>query len=135
MAKRKGILTKGKKKESKARAVIRPGKGSVRINNRKVSTLTQKYLREFIEEPLELAGQIAGQVDIDVNVHGGGFMGQAVAARIAIAKSLVEFTHDDKLKKKFLAYDRMLLVDDSRRVEPKKPLGTKARKRKQLSKR
>ena len=62
-------------------------------------------------------------------------MGQAVAARAAIAKSILEMRPNEKLKKKFLAYDRMLLVDDSRRVESKKPLGPKARKKKQKSKR
>ena len=62
-------------------------------------------------------------------------MSQAVAARASIAKALVGYLKDEKLKKKFIAYDRMLLVDDSRRVEPKKPLGPKARKKKQHSKR
>ncbi len=55
--------------------------------------------------------------------------------RAAIAKALVEYTQNDKLKNAYIKYDRMLLVDDTRRVEPKKPLGTKARKKKQKSKR
>ena len=62
-------------------------------------------------------------------------MGQAVAARSAIAKALFEFKPSEKLRQSFLAYDRLLLVDDPRRVETKKPLGTKARKKKQKSKR
>ena len=53
----------------------------------------------------------------------------------AIAKAIVEHTKDKKLKEKFMKYDRQLLVDDSRRTEPKKPLGKKARKKKQSSKR
>ncbi len=135
VAKKKNVHTQGKKKEAKARASIRQGKGTVRINHRNIETIPQKYVRQFIQEPLDLAGPIAPEVDIDVFTNGGGFIGQAVAARTAIAKALVDYSHDEKLKKRFLAYDRMLLVDDSRRVEPKKPLGTKARKRKQLSKR
>ena len=135
LTKKKGISTKGKKKEAKARATIAHGKGVVRINNRNLETVPQKYVLQFIKEPLDLAGSLATEVDIDVHVLGGGFIGQAVASRSAIAKALVEYARDEKLRKKFLAYDRLLLVDDPRRVEPKKPLGGKARKRKQLSKR
>ena len=49
--------------------------------------------------------------------------------------AIVEYTNDKKLKEKFIKYDRLLMVDDHRRVEPKKPLGKKARKKKQSSKR
>ncbi|VVC00577.1 30S ribosomal protein S9 [uncultured archaeon] len=134
-SKKKGISTKGKKKEAKARATITAGKGVVRINSRSIETIPQEYIRQFIREPIDLCPHISQQVDIEVDAMGGGFVGQAVAARSAIAKALIEYAHDERLKKKFLAYDRLLLVDDPRRVEPKKPLGTKARKRKQLSKR
>lgn len=135
MSKKKNITAKGKKKEAKARATITAGKGIVRINSRSIETIPQDYIRLFIKEPLDLCPQISQQVDIDVTANGGGFVGQAVASRAAIAKALVEYSHDEKLRKKFIAYDRLLLVDDPRRVEPKKPLGIKARKRKQLSKR
>ncbi len=133
--KRRGITAKAKKKEAVARAVLRKGKGVVRINHRRIETLNPDYVIEYIKEPLEIAGQVSHEVDIDVQVAGGGFMGQMVASRTAIAKSLVDFTHDEKLKKRMLSYDRMLLVDDARRVEPKKPLGRKARKKRQLSRR
>ena len=78
---------------------------------------------------------VAKEVDIEINVKGGGVMGQASAARSAIAKSLVLYSKDVKAKQALVAYDRLLLVDDVRRVESKKPLGTKARKKKQKSKR
>ena len=131
----RGITSKAKKKTAVARAVIRKGTGIVHINKRNIETIKPKYLYEFVKEPLELAETLAGEVDISVSVAGGGFMGQAVSARSAIAKALVKFHPNEKLKQKFLKYDRMLLVDDPRRVEPKKPLGTKARKKKQKSKR
>ncbi len=134
-AKRKGILVKAKKKEAVARATIRKGTGVVRVNRRNLELVEPLLVKRLIKEPLILAGQDAAEVDIDVNVHGGGFMGQAVSARAAIAKALVEYTQNDKLKNIYIKYDRMLLVDDTRRVEPKKPLGTKARKKKQKSKR
>ncbi|MEK6958098.1 MAG: 30S ribosomal protein S9 [archaeon] len=133
--KRKGITTKAKKKEAVARAIVRKGVGTIRINRRELSTIQPLYVQEFLREPIELAGGITGEINIDVIVEGGGSMGQAVAARAAIAKGILEYRHDDKLKKRFLSYDRMLLVDDPRRVEPKKQLGPKARKKKQKSKR
>lgn len=132
---RRGTTTKSKKKEAVARAVIKKGKGVIRINKRNLHTIQPKYVYEFIKEPLHIAGKVANDYNIDVHVKGGGYMGQAVAVRAAIAKALVEETGDEKLKGAYLAYDRMLLVDDSRRVEPKKPLGPKARRKKQLSRR
>jgi len=133
--KRKGIFAKAKKKRAVARAVVTKGTGKVRINGSAIETMPQEYLRDLVREPLILAGPIAEEVNIDVTVKGGGFMGQTISARSAIAKSLLEYKKDDKLRKKFLAYDRILLVDDPRRVEPKKQLGPKARKKKQSSKR
>ena len=133
--KRKGLTVKAKKKMAVARAVIRPGKGVVRINKLNLKAIQPQDIQEFISEPLEIAKYIAKEVNIDVTAKGGGMMGQAAASRTAIAKSLLEFKPNEKLRAAFLAYDRMLLVDDPRRVETKKPLGTKARKKKQKSKR
>ncbi len=134
--KKRGVIdTKAKKKEAVARAVIKKGNGKIKINKRDLSLVTPYYVNELISEPITLAGDVMNDVDISVNVKGGGFMGQAVATRSAIAKAIVEHTKDKKLKEKFMKYDRQLLVDDSRRVEPKKPLGKKARKKKQSSKR
>jgi small subunit ribosomal protein S9 len=133
--KKTGINTKAKKKTSVARAVITKGSGRVKINKRSIDVVEPEYARKFMQEPLKIAGDAAGMVDITVNVHGGGFMSQAVAARAAIAKALVAFTRDQKLKEKMLAYDRLLLVDDVRRKEAKKPLGRGARQKRQTSKR
>lgn len=131
----KGITSKAKKKKAVARAVIRKGTGIVRINKRNLETFEPKYLHSFVKEPLDLAESLSAEVDIDIHVEGGGFMGQAVSARAAIAKALVKYSSNDKLRQKFLKYDRLLLVDDPRRVETKKPLGVKARRKKQKSKR
>lgn len=133
--KKKGMTTKAKKKEAVARAVVTKGTGVIRVNHRNLSIIKPDYVRALITEPLELSEPISSEINIDVIAHGGGFMGQMVAARGAVAKGIIEYTRDDKLKKKFLAYDRMLLVDDARRVEPKKQLGPKARRKKQKSKR
>jgi small subunit ribosomal protein S9 len=135
MAKRRETLFKATKKEAIAKANVREGKGVIRINSRNLNLVDPSILQEYIREPLTLAEGAGNHLDITVHVQGGGQMSQAVAARASIAKALVGYLKDEKLKKKFIAYDRMLLVDDSRRVEPKKPLGPKARKKKQHSKR
>ena len=89
------------------------------MNNQRLESFGDHVLQLRINEPLVLIGDKAKQVDIDVHVRGGGSNGQAEAARLAIARALVE--HDSKLKKLFEEYDRLLLVADVRRKEPRKP--------------
>ena len=81
-----------------------------------------------------IAEEIAGKVDISVNVHGGGWQSQAEASRLAIARALVEYSRGDKLKRAFLDYDRHLLVADTRFNEACKPNDSgKPRKKRQKS--
>jgi len=127
------VITSGKRKTAIARAVIRPGIGRVRINKIPLEIYQPELARMTIMEPLIIAKDLAKQVDIDVTVRGGGFMGQAEAARTAIARGLVEWSGDEELKKAYLEYDRYLLVNDARRKEPKKQGGRGARKRRQTS--
>jgi len=131
--KSKGITAKAKKKTATARAAIKAGKGIVRINSTNLNFYGTNYVRELIKEPLEIAGQMSGEVNIHVQVKGGGSMAQALSSRTAIAKAMVNYFGEKKLREKFLKYDRSLLVDDSRRKEAKKPLGRGARGKKQLS--
>ena len=65
--------------------------------------------------------------------YGWDGAGEAQAVRSAIAKSLIEFSGSESLKKDYMHYDRFMVVDDSRRVEPKKFKGPKARARFQKS--
>ncbi len=129
----KVVVTSGKRKTAIAKAVVRPGVGRVRINKTPVEILQPEMARMKIMEPLIIAKDLAKQVDIDVTVRGGGFMGQAEAARTAIARGLVEFSGDEELRKAFLEYDRTLLVNDVRRKLPKIQGGRGARKRRQTS--
>jgi small subunit ribosomal protein S9 len=131
--KEKIILTRGKRKESIARAVVREGKGVIRINNCPLNAIEQRYLREIISEPLIIAGDAAKNLDIRVDVKGGGVMGQAEAARTAIARGIIQFVGDNELKKKMEEHDKYFVIEDARRVEPKKYLGPKARARFQKS--
>jgi small subunit ribosomal protein S9 len=130
---KKVIHTSGKRKTAIARGKIRAGKGRVRINKSPVELYDPELARLKIEEPLTLAGDLINNVDIDVKVVGGGVMGQAEAARMVIAKGLVQWTSDMELKEKFNLYDRTMLVGDPRRSEPKKYGGPGARARKQKS--
>ena len=109
----------GKRKRAIAKATLNPGKGDVRINNQLIDNYEPELSRLKLREPLILAGDLAKNVDIIVRVSGGGCNAQAEAARLAIARALVQ--HSKKLEKVFLNYDRHLLVADIRRKETHKP--------------
>ena len=127
------IHTSGKRKTAIARATFKSGKGRVRINNKPVEFYQPELARLKIQEPLELAGKHSKRVDINVSVQGGGVMGQAEASRTAIARGIIEWSGDEDLQKLFQSYDRALLVNDTRRKEPKHPMGRGARKKRQKS--
>ena len=133
MKEAKVVNTSGKRKTAVARASVRSGKGRVRVNKKPVEIWSPELARAKIMEPLSLAGDRLKKVDIHVTVNGGGVMGQAEAARTAIARGLVEYFDDNKLKEMFKTYDRSLLVNDPRRKEAKHPLGRGARKKRQKS--
>ena len=119
----KVIHTSGKRKTAIARATFRSGKGRVRINNKPVEFYQPELARLKIQEPLELAAKQSKRVDINISVQGGGVMGQAEASRTAIARGIIEWSGDKDLQKIFQSYDRALLVNDTRRKEPKHPMG------------
>lgn len=125
--------TSGKRKSAIARAVVKEGTGRVTINKIPLDVYTPELARLKIEEPLGLVPEKAQGVDIAVTVNGGGVMGQAAAARTAIARGLVEFYKDDELEAIFRSYDRSLLINDDRRKLPKNPMGSGARAKKQKS--
>jgi len=129
----KAVVESGKRKRSIARATAKKGKGNVRINSVSIETYQSDFIRNMIAEPLDMADKHTGKLDISINVEGGGPMSQAQAIRTAIAKAIVSYTGDDELKQMFMDYDRTLLVNDTRRSEPKKQLGRGARKKRQKS--
>ena len=129
----KVVHTSGKRKTAIARGTVKEGTGRVRVNRKPVELYSPELARLKIQEPLELAGDVAEAVDINIRVVGGGVMAQAEAARMVVAKGLVEFTGDVKLKDKYVQYDRTMLVGDPRRSEPKKYGGPGARAKNQKS--
>ena len=130
---KKIVNTSGKRKTAIARAAVQKGTGLVRINKKPVELYEPEIARWKIMEPVNLASSHMEKINVDVKVNGGGFMSQASAIRTSIAKGLVEYTADPTLKLTYLDHDRSLLVSDSRRKEPKKPLGRGARKKRQKS--
>lgn len=130
----------GKRKKAVAKAVIKQGNGKIFIN-KKPHTQLEILNRLRIEEPIRIAKEQTSDLkfDIEVRVRGGGKEGQIEAARLAIARALVEaLKHEDAkksemLRKAYLAYDRNLLVADTRRKEAYKPGDSKARAKRQKS--
>lgn len=130
------VVAKSRRKTSVARAYIKSGKGTLKVNGKGIDALEFSVIRDMILEPLAIsnaARDISKRVDIRVNVYGGGVSSQMQAIRGAIARGLVEYSGSDALKRELMAYDRTLVVDDPRRVEPKKFKGPKARARFQTS--
>jgi len=134
MTAKKVLVVSGKRKTALARAVVRPGIGRVRINNIPLEIYEPEAARAKIIEPLILAGEeLVNQLDIDIKTSGGGYMGQAEAARIAIANALLKWAKSAQLRAKFIEYDRTMVAGDPRRKEPKKFGGPGARARDQKS--
>ena len=127
------VLTTGKRKAAVARASVRKGIGLVRFNDRPLELVEPELVRQKIQEPLLMIGERAKSLDISVRATGGGVVGQASAARTAVARGLLEWLKDASLREQFKHYDRSLIVNDPRRKLPKRPGGRGARKRRQKS--
>jgi len=129
----KTVLTVGRRKAAIARATVRDGKGLVLVNKRTLDAYEPELARQLIQEPLALAPELAKRVDIEVDVEGGGYMGQADAVRTAIARGLIEWSGDAKLREMFKQHDWTLIKSDVRFKESKKPGGPGARAKFQKS--
>lgn len=138
------IITSGKRKTAVARAILTLGSGIIKINEINYKNL-QFFNKLKIEEPIKIAEKILGKVNFDImiNVRGGGEKSQIEAARLALAKAILEFSKKQnsnvnsllskKLEKTYLEYDRNMLIADVRRKEAYKPGDSKARKNRQTS--
>lgn len=134
MPQKKSLVVSGKRKTATSRAVLRPGIGRVRINRIPVEIFEPIIAREKIMEPLIQAGDdIRKQLDIDVKMSGGGYIGQADAARMAIANGILKWTKSVHLRTVFAEYDRTMIAGDTRKKEPKKFGGPGARSKDQKS--
>jgi small subunit ribosomal protein S9 len=127
------VNTSGKRKTAIARATFRAGNGIVRINSVPLEVYPNEMVRMKIAEPLILFPPALEGIVVAIDVSGGGIMGQAEAIRTALARGILKWHNDPQIKDLYLAYDRTLLVNDSRQKESKKPHGRGARKKFQKS--
>ncbi|MBM4247917.1 MAG: 30S ribosomal protein S9 [Euryarchaeota archaeon] len=127
------VVATGRRKTALARATVTKGTGRIRVNRIPLDIYRPELARLRIAEPLHIAGAAVRKVDIEVAVSGGGVMGQASAARTAIARGLVRFLDDKELDDTFRLFDRSIMVNDVRQKEPKHQLGRGARKKRQKS--
>lgn len=128
------MIISGKRKCAVAKATIQAGSGIVLVNKRPIKFYA--FLQQLeLNEPLIIAKETLGELnfDIQVNVRGGGMSARIEASRLAIARAIIKFTKSDKLRQAYLAYDRNMLVADTRRKEPYKPGDSKARAHRQTS--
>lgn len=121
----------GRRKRAVARVRIRPGEGKFLINKREVDNyFPNERDRQLVVAPLS-ATDTTKNVDVFVNVKGGGTTGQAGAVAHGLGRALL-LANPDYLP---LLKEGGYLTRDSRKVERKKPGQPGARKRFQFSKR
>jgi small subunit ribosomal protein S9 len=121
----------GKRKNAVARVWLKPGGGSVTVNERPVETFfARPVLRMLIQQPLVAANR-QSQYDVICTVSGGGLSGQAGAVRHGISKALTNYEPDLRPVLKRGGF----LTRDPRVVERKKYGKAKARRSFQFSKR
>jgi small subunit ribosomal protein S9 len=121
----------GRRKNAVARVRLMPGNGKITVNKRKVGEyIPYANFRLIINQPFGITKTV-GAYDVFVNVHGGGYAGQAGAIRHGIARALLQVDPNFRLSLK----KADLLTRDARMVERKKSGLKKARKASQFSKR
>ncbi len=121
----------GRRKSSVARVYLMPGTGKITINKKDMDDyFGYDTLKVITRQPLELTST-ADKFDVLVNVHGGGYTGQAGAIRHGIARALVEADAEFRPALKKAGF----LTRDPRMKERKKYGLKKARRAPQFSKR
>ena len=121
----------GRRKTAVARVRIKSGTGEFKVNNRDLDVyFCEARDLKNIRNVLEKTGTM-GAVDIFVNAHGGGYMGQAGAIILGLGRALMKY--DTSLEP--ILRDNGFLTRDAREVERKKYGQPGARRRFQFSKR
>ena len=121
----------GRRKAAAARVFVTEGTGKIVINKRELEDYFPSSILQFIvKQPLNKL-EVLEKYDIRINMQGGGYKGQAEAARLGIARALVKINPDDKPALRAEGF----ITRDPRVVERKKPGQPGARKKFQFSKR
>ena len=121
----------GRRKEAVTRVFLNRGEGNITINDKDYKAyFPLVYLQNQVEQPFKTI-EAAEKFDVKINATGGGMKGQAEAAKLGIARALLEVNPELRPVLKAAG----LLKRDPRSVERKKPGKKKARKSFQFSKR
>jgi small subunit ribosomal protein S9 len=121
----------GRRKEAVTRVFLSRGDGKIIINDKDYKQyFTLVYLQNQVELPLKTV-ELSDKYDVKINATGGGIKGQAEAAKLGIARALLEVNAEFRPALKAAG----LLRRDPRAVERKKPGRKKARRSYQFSKR
>ncbi|MCQ2082381.1 MAG: 30S ribosomal protein S9 [Lachnospiraceae bacterium] len=121
----------GRRKKSIARVYLTSGKGNITVNKRPIDEyFGLETLKVIVRQPL-VATETEGKYDINVNVKGGGYTGQAGAIRHGIARALLQVDGEFRSTLKKAGF----LTRDPRMKERKKPGLKAARRAPQFSKR
>lgn len=125
------VNTVGRRKAAVARVYVKPGKGTITVNHKPMETYFPLDIFQYVVKQPLLVLENAESYDITINLTGGGIHGQAEAARLGIARALIEINPEWRSIMKKNGF----LTRDSREVERKKPGQPGARRKFQFSKR
>ncbi|NIL94952.1 MAG: 30S ribosomal protein S9 [Woeseiaceae bacterium] len=121
----------GRRKTSTARVFMKPGTGTITVNDKPLDTFFgRKTAQMIVRQPLELM-QVTDKFDIDVTVKGGGTTGQAGAIRHGLTRALMQYDESMRPTLRKAGF----VTRDAREVERKKVGLRKARRATQYSKR
>jgi len=121
----------GRRKNSTARVILTPGSGKITFNGKDITEyLNYEHNHTVVKQPFSVTDTV-DSYDATINVNGGGYSGQAGAARHGIARALLNVDPDFRSPLKSAG----LLTRDPRMKERMKPGHKKARKSPQFSKR
>jgi len=115
----------GRRKSSVARVWLKNGKGSILVNGKDYKNyFNTRVTREKVEIPCKLTG-LDKKFDVNINVSGGGEIGQAEAVRLGISRAILSF---DENTKSILRKNGLLTVDS--RIKERKKYGQRGARRK-----
>jgi len=123
--------TIGRRKTAVARVYVQPGNGTIKVNNKDYTVYFPTLPLQNLVQQAFVLSNTKDQYDVNVNVFGGGYNGQAEAVRMALARALCKINAEYRPVLK----SNGLLTRDPRMVERKKFGQRKARRRFQFSKR
>ena len=121
----------GRRKTSTARVFMKPGSGSITVNDKPLDAFFgRKTAQMIVRQPLELM-QVTDKFDVNVTVKGGGTTGQAGAIRHGLTRALMQYDESMRPTLRKAGF----VTRDAREVERKKVGLRKARRATQYSKR